>query len=64
MEYSSFEEALQVCMRAASGSPEQRVAMEYCLQHAPADLRMMLAKRLGLHEQGGCREHGCECGEG
>jgi hypothetical protein len=62
MKFSSFEEALQVCMRAENGSPAQQEAMEYCLRNAPADLRLMLAKRLGVEEEIS-HGHGCGCGE-
>jgi hypothetical protein len=61
MEFESFEQALQVCMQAADGSDEQKKAMVFCLEHAPADLRAMLEKRLkitGDHQHG----DGCECG--
>ena len=63
MEFTSFEEALQICMRAENGSPGQQAAMEYCLRHAPTDLRLMLAKRLGLQD-GAPHGHGCGCGSG
>lgn len=64
MEFSSFGEALQICLNAAAGSPEQEAALAHCLLTAPPDLRLMLMQRLGLaadHErQPGC---GCGCGE-
>jgi len=62
MEFESFEQALQLCMTMDEGSPEQREAMNYCLQHAPPDLRAMLGKRLGLTD-GDDKDHGdCGCG--
>ena len=63
MEFSSFEQALQVCMQAEDGSEEQKIALVFCLEHAPADLRVMLEKRLnitGEHQHGtgsGCGGH-------
>ncbi len=64
MEFTSFEEALQICMQAENGSPKQQAALEYCLQHAPVDLRQMLAKRLDLRADEKNHEHGCGCGCG
>ena len=61
MEFSSFEEALQVCMQAADGSDEQKEAMVFCLEHAPADLRAMLEKRLKITDD---HQHGSGCGCG
>lgn len=64
MDFTSFEEALQICMQAENGSREQQAALEYCLQHAPVDLRQMLVKRLGLQADEKHHEHGCGCGCG
>ena len=61
MEFESFEQALQVCMQAADGSDEQKKAMAFCLEHAPADLRAMLEKRLKII---GDHQHGADCGCG
>lgn len=57
MEFTSFEEALQLCVVLEDGSPEQREAMIYCIEHAPTDLRTMLIKRLNLAE-----DDNCSCG--
>lgn len=62
MEFTSFEEALRICMTAAEGSPEQEAALAHCLATAPPDLRLMLAQRLGVHECNEQHEHGCGCG--
>ena len=62
MEFTSFEEALHICMTAAEGSPEQEAALAHCLNTAPSDLRLMLAKRLGGQEGHDHHDHGCGCG--
>lgn len=60
MEFESFEQALHLCMVLEDGSPEQKDAMVYCLEHAPVDLRAMLQKRLlSVDDQEG---HNCGCG--
>ncbi len=59
MEFESFEQALHFCMTAEDGSPDQKEAMIYCLQHAPVDLRAMLEKRLGLANDNDGLESGC-----
>ena len=61
MEFASFEQALQFCMQAADGSDEQKKAMVFCLEHAPADLRAMLEKRLKITDD---HQYGCGCGCG
>ena len=61
MEFESFEQALQVCMQAADGSDEQKEAMVFCLEHAPADLRTMLEKRLKITTD---HQHAGDCGCG
>ena len=58
MEFESFEQALETCMNAEDGSPEQEAAMRYCLKTAPPDLRVMLEKRL----QDSGHDDGCGCG--
>ena len=68
MKFASFAEALQICLAAADGSPEQEAALAHCLETAPPDLRLMLSQRLGVataHESPG-HEHqsGCSCGCG
>ncbi|NTV15123.1 MAG: hypothetical protein HGA96_14530 [Desulfobulbaceae bacterium] len=62
MAFTSFEEALHICMTATEGSPEQEAALAHCLETAPPDLRLMLAKRLGGQEGHGHHDHGCGCG--
>ena len=57
MEFESFEQALEVCMKAADGSPEQDEALLYCLNNAPPELQDTLKK---LHES----KHGRNCGCG
>ena len=59
MEYESFEQSLKVCMKADDRSDEQKKAMVFCLEHAPADLRTMLEKRLKIT---GDHQHGAGCG--
>ncbi len=61
MEFESFEQALHLCMVLEDGSPEQKEAMLYCLKHAPADLRAMLGKRLGLANDNEGHNCGCSC---
>jgi hypothetical protein len=39
MEFESFEQALQICVTAEQGSEEQDLALIYCIEHAPADLK-------------------------
>lgn len=62
MEFTSFEEALHICMTATEGSPEQEAALAHCLKTAPPDLRLMLAKRLGAHGGHEHHDHACGCG--
>ena len=57
MEFESFEHALEVCMTAEDGSPEQDAALLYCLEKAPPELREKLEE---LHEKK--HGHGCGCG--
>ena len=61
MEFESFEQALHSCMTLEDGSSEQKEAMIYCLKHAPADLRAMLGKRLGLVDDNDNHDCGCGC---
>lgn len=62
MEYSSFEEALHICLTAVDGSLEQEAALDHCLRTAPPDLRVMLTKRLGGLNGQGHHSDGCGCG--
>jgi hypothetical protein len=61
MDFESFEQALHLCMVLEDGSPEQKEAMIYCLQHAPVDLRDMLEKR--FFPAGENEGHSCGCKE-
>lgn len=59
MEFTSFEEALKVCMTAEEGSLEQDDALIYCFKNAPPELRATFkAQYEKLHGQG----QGCGCG--
>ena len=64
MEFSSFEEAIHVCMTAPDGSPEQVAALAHCLKTAPPDLLAMLAQRMGVLDEHDDHDHdhGCGCG--
>lgn len=66
MEFSSFEEALKICLSSPDGSFEQEAALAHCLQSAPPDLRAMLTKRLGVTDEhdghGHDHQPGCGCG--
>ena len=57
MEFESFEQALEVCMKAEERSPEQVAAMIYCLENAPPELQAMLQERFR-------NAHGDDCGCG
>ena len=67
MEFSSFEEALKVCMTAAPESEEQDAALEYCLHYAPPELKEKLRNafvRSSARHEGGCgcgHDHGHHC---
>ncbi|MEW6594642.1 MAG: hypothetical protein AB1413_07215 [Thermodesulfobacteriota bacterium] len=60
MEFTSFEEALKVCMTAAPESEEQDAALEYCLHHAPPDLKEKL--RAAFVRSAAEKHDGCGCG--
>lgn len=62
MEFTSFEEALRLCMTAADGSPEQAAALAHCLENAPPDLRLLLARRLTDPAGHDKHQHDCGCG--
>jgi hypothetical protein len=72
MPFQSFAEALKICLTAEKGSREQDEALIYCMEHAPDDLKEMLAARFvdfhagGGHtdEHGEKHEHGESCGCG
>lgn len=59
MEFTSFEEALALCVTAADNSPEQEAALRYCLENAPPALQELLRERLAAPHG---HEHGCGCG--
>ncbi len=63
MEFESFEQALHLCMTMEEGSPEQQEAMNYCLRHAPVDLKAMLEKRLFSGDTDDSQDCGCGCEE-
>lgn len=57
MEFTSFEEALKVCMTAEPGSEAQDAALTYCLHHAPPELKERLHgafAQFQAKKQGGC----------
>ncbi len=60
MNFTSFEQALQVCMTSQEGSPEQDEAMLYCLEFAPDDVKEKL-QGIMRHE---LPKHGHDCGCG
>lgn len=62
MEFTSFEEALRVCLTAADNSPEQEAALAHCLATAPPDLRALLAARGWVAGEPGDHAGGCGCG--
>lgn len=59
MQFDSFEQALEICMKAEDGSAEQEAALVYCLQHAPDELKELIRKH---HQQGHGAGGGCGCG--
>jgi hypothetical protein len=62
MDFSSFEQALQVCMTSTDGSPEQDKAILYCLEFAPdavkEKLRAIMRHQMPAHDHDGA----CGCG--
>lgn len=44
MEFTSFEEALKICMNAEEGSELQNRAAAYAIKHAPPELADKLVK--------------------
>lgn len=58
MDFSSFEEALKICLEAEEGSSEQVEAMLYCLEHAPPELQEMLQGKFSQPHGDNC---GCGC---
>ena len=61
MEFTSFEEALKVCMTADPESEEQDVALEYCLHHAPPELKEKLHAAFAEFK---AKKGSCGCGHG
>ena len=64
MEFESFEQALKICMTAEQGSEEQDLALIYCLQHAPADLKEQIKNGIANFQKGQNDKHGDGCGCG
>ena len=64
MEFESFEQALQICVTAEQGSDEQEIAMIYCLQHAPEDLKDKIKNGLTDFYKAREEKHGDDCGCG
>ncbi|NOX24538.1 MAG: hypothetical protein GXP59_00135 [Deltaproteobacteria bacterium] len=60
MDFSSFEQALQICMTSAEGSPEQDKAILYCLEFAPDEIKEKL--RDIMRHQMPVHGHDCGCG--
>ena len=59
MEFTSFEEALRICLSAEEGSSEQDDALIYCFKNAPPALRQTFKEQYDkLHgQQCGCGKH-------
>lgn len=62
MEFTSFEEALQICLESKEGSEEQDAALLYCLENAPPKLKEMLRARFESHQER--KKHAGDCGCG
>jgi hypothetical protein len=66
MQFSSFAEALHICLTSAPDSPEQEAALTHCLLTAPPDLRLILTQRLGLTadhaSHSSDHQPSCDCG--
>jgi hypothetical protein len=58
MDFTSFEQALSICMTADDNSEEQIAAMLYCLKNAPPELMEMLQEQFGEGDE----NHHCGCG--
>ena len=58
VDFSSFDDALEVCLTAEEGSEEQDRAIIYCLDNAPDDLREKLHDMLIRKKEKQC---GCGC---
>lgn len=59
MEFTSFEQALQTCMTAEPESAEQDAALEYCLHHAPPELKERLRNAFARSR---AKQGDCGCG--
>lgn len=67
MEFTSFEEALEICIASPDGSPEQDAALLFCLEHAPPSLKQKMGEeflRFKNRKNCGCGDHhhGPDCG--
>lgn len=62
MSFSSFEEALNICMNAEEGGKEQDEALLYCLEYAPDDLKEQLRGILRHSPAGHSHHDDCGCG--
>jgi len=62
MEFTSFEEALKICLEAEDGSETQDEALVYCIEHAPPTLKEMLRVQFREHLERKKHNEGCGCG--
>ena len=68
MEFTSFEEALAVCINTKDGSTEQEEAMCYCIEHAPPAVKEEIKQQFLAAKEaralGGCNHNhsNCNCG--
>jgi len=63
MEFTSFEEALHVCMTAEPESAEQDAALAYCLENAPPELKEKIMEGLAKfhNTQQDTQQTSCGC---
>lgn len=61
MEFDSFEHALTVCIEAEDGSELQDAAMLYCIDNAPAHIKMQIKEQF-LAAKKAKSACGCGCG--
>lgn len=62
MEFTSFEEALKICLESEDGSEEQDAALLYCIEHAPPKLKEMLKTQFMEHLARKKHAENCGCG--
>ena len=62
MEFTSFEEALNICLESEDGSEEQDAALLYCIEHAPPKLKEMLRNQFREHLARKKHAENCGCG--